>query len=85
MASTEQACRLTTKDNPYNPFTDFLKWNQFDVLKGYNSCEYLARIAQTSDSNSDAENNEIINNAIDEIINLDFLNVGYKKVSPIET
>lgn len=80
-----QACRLTTIDNPYNPFDDFLKWNQFDVLHEYNSCEYLARVAQTSDSNSDQENNEIINNAIDEIIKFDFLNVGYKKVEPKET
>ena len=76
-----QANRLTTVDNPYNPFTEFTNWFQFDVLNGYNSCEYLARIAETSDTNSDEENNIAINKAIDEIIELDFMQL-YKKVSP---
>lgn len=70
---------LTTIDNPYNPFDDFNSWFLFDVEKGYNSCSYLARIAKTSDSLTDEQNQEIINDAIDEIIKYDFLNI-YKKV-----
>lgn len=72
-------CRLTTIDNPYDPFTQFNSWFLFDVEKGYNTCEYLARIAKTSDSFTEEENNEETEKAIDEIIKYDFLNI-YKKV-----
>jgi len=71
--------RLTTVDNPYDPFTQFDKWNQFDMQKGYNSCSYLARIARVSEELTEKENNKQIERAIDEIISLDFMNI-YKKV-----
>ena len=71
---------LTTIDNPFNPFEDFDSWLQFDIEKGYYSCSYLARIAKTSDQLSDYENDLEIERAIDEIIELDFMNI-YKKVS----
>jgi len=70
---------LTTKDNPYNPFTSFTQWFLFDVEKGYNSCSYLGRIARTSEQLSDKENDKEIERAIDEIIANDFLQI-YKKV-----
>ncbi|MDO4292076.1 MAG: hypothetical protein Q4C65_02485 [Eubacteriales bacterium] len=73
------ACALTTKDNPYDPFEQFTSWFLFDVEHGYNSCGYLGRIARTSDQLSDEENNEEIERAIDEIIKYDFMNM-YKKV-----
>ena len=72
-------CRITTKDNPYDPFEDFEHWFLFDVEKGYNSCNYLSRVAQTSEKFSDEENNEAISLAIDEIIKHDPLNI-YEKV-----
>lgn len=72
-------CRITTFDNPYDPFTDFEHWFLFDVEKGYNSCGYLARIAKTSSQLSDEENFKEIERAIDEIIKYDFRNI-YKKV-----
>lgn len=70
---------LTTIDNPFNPFKDFESWFLFDNEKGYNSCDYLARIAKTSDSLSDEENDEEIERAIDEIVKHDFMNI-YTKV-----
>ena len=70
---------LTTIDNPFDPFDQFDSWINFDMEKGYNSCSYLARIAFTSDSLSDAENEQEIERAIDEIIRYDFMNI-YKKV-----
>lgn len=71
---------LTTVDNPYSPFTQFNQWFFFDVEKGYNTCSYLARIAKTSDSLSEEENEAEIERAIDEIIKFDFRNI-YKKVT----
>lgn len=71
-------CALTTIDNPYNPFTQFIDWFMFDVTKGYNSCGYLARLAKTSDQLSDRENDEEIERAIDDIVSLDFRNIYFK-------
>lgn len=71
--------RLTTFDNPYDPFDQFEQWFLYDEEKGYHTCGYLGRIARTSDSLSEQENNEEVERAIDEIIKYDFLNV-YKKV-----
>lgn len=71
---------LTTFDNPYDPFDDFVKWFLFDVEKGYNTCSYLARIARSSEEFSVVEDKEETERAIDEIINHDFLNI-YRKVT----
>lgn len=71
---------LTTIDNPFDPFEQFDSWFLFDVEKGYNSCDYLGRIAKTSEQLSDDENNEEIERAIDEIIKYDFTNM-FKKIS----
>ena len=71
---------LTTIDNPFDPFEQFDSWFLFDVEKGYNSCDYLGRIAKTSEQLSDEENNKEIERAIDEIIKYDFTNT-FKKVS----
>lgn len=73
---------LTTFDNPFDPFEQFSDWFRFDVDKGYYSCDYLARIAKTSEQFSDQENDEEIERAIDEIIKHDFLNI-YKKVKRV--
>ena len=73
-------CMLTTIDNPFDPFTNYDSWLNFDLEKGYNSCAYLARIARTSDQFTDEENVEEIERAINEIIKYDALNI-YKKVT----
>lgn len=70
---------LTTSDNPFNPFNNFDAWFNFDVQQGYNSCQYLARVANTSDSLTDSENSLIIEKAIDEIISLDPFKI-FKKI-----
>lgn len=69
---------LTTIDNPFNPFSQFDEWLQFDISKGHYSLGYLGRIAKTSEQLSDEENNNEIERAIDEIIDYDFLKI-YKK------
>ena len=76
---TNKAIMLTTVDNPYNPFTQFDNWFRFDIDKGYNTCDYLGRIAKTSDEFTDEEYDQAVENAIDEIIRYDFRKI-YKKV-----
>lgn len=71
--------RITTRDNPYDPFKRFEEWFIYDVSKGYNSCAYLARIARTSDALSDEENAKEVERAIDEIIKYDITGM-YRKV-----
>lgn len=71
---------VTTVDNPFNPFTEFDEWYRFDRDHGYNTCEYLARIALTSDELSDEANAQAINDAVDEIVRLN-INGMYKKVT----
>lgn len=58
-------CALTTIDNPFNPFEQFVPWFLFDEEKGYHSCAYLGRIARTSDQLTDAENDLEVERAID--------------------
>lgn len=70
---------LTTVDNPYDPFEQFTLWHLFDIEKGYQTCERLARIAKFTDDMSQQEEADENERAIDEIIEHDFLNI-YKKV-----
>lgn len=72
-------CKLTTFDNPFDPFEQFTSWFMFDVEKGYDSCSRLMRIAQISDDMTEEEADSEIERAIDEIIKYDFTNT-YKKV-----
>lgn len=72
---------LTTFDNPFDPFNQFVEWFLYDIEKGYNTCGYIARIARTSEQLSEEDNNLEIERAIDEIIKYDALNI-YKKVQP---
>lgn len=72
-------CTLTTFDNPYDPFKNFVEWFMFDVEKGYNTCSYLGRIAVITDDMTEKEVDAEIERACDEIIKYDFLNI-YKKV-----
>lgn len=72
-------CRLTTFDNPFDPFKQFTSWLLFDNEKGYNTCGKLDRISNYSDEMTEIEIDEEHERAIDEIIEHDFLNI-YKKV-----
>ena len=70
---------LTTIDNPFDPFTQWDEWKRFDEDMQYYTCEYLARIAKTSDDLSDADDESAIEDAINEIVSLNILGV-YRKV-----
>lgn len=70
---------LTTTDNPYNPFTQFDLWFQFDISKGYDTCAFIDRVANTSDELTDKENDKEIENAMKEIAKENVLGI-YKLV-----
>jgi hypothetical protein len=59
---------LTTVDNPFNPFTEWDEWYQFDTHQGYNTPAFLARIVKLSPDLPEPEQIAIINQAIDEIV-----------------
>lgn len=59
---------LTTLDNPYDPFTQFDEWFNFDTMKGYNSCSLLDRIIENSVVEFSFNEDKKIEAAIDEIV-----------------
>ena len=71
---------LTTVDNPFDPFEQFDSWFMFDCEKGYNSYGKLMRLAEISEDMSSVEYNNAIENAIDRLIEIDFLDI-FKKIT----
>lgn len=63
---------LTTLDNPYNPFTQYDEWYALDRYLGHYTPEYLARVAIVSDGLSPADQQLAIEDAIAEIVALNF-------------
>lgn len=76
----EKVYMLTTVDNPYNPFTQWDLWYNFDQHAQHYSCEYLDRVSDTSDGFTEAETIRELNRAIDWIVKNDPLNI-YRKVT----
>lgn len=66
---------LTTKDNPFNPFTHWEEWFAYDYSLGYHTPSYLARVTRTSDELSEADQDAAINDAIDEILQENILGI----------
>lgn len=81
----ETMSMLTTIDNPFDPFEEFDSWFDYDSRNGYNSCGLLARFAETSKVYSEDENNDMIEEAIDEIIKTNPLQIYMKVTKEIET
>ena len=79
-AASAQLHMLTTIDNPFNPFTDYDRWDAYDRDMGYDTSSFLARIAITSSELSEADQDVALENAIDEIVRENVLGL-YTKVS----
>lgn len=73
-------CAITTTDNPYDPFTNFDAWLEYDTRNEYFSCNILARLVNLTDDMTERETDEAIEAAIDRIIDSDPTNL-YKKVT----
>jgi hypothetical protein len=61
---------LTTVDNPYDPFTEYEEWLQFDQLHGYNTNGLLARFVSNSHQLSDADYDQAIEDGMQEVVDL---------------
>ena len=77
--------RITSSDNPYDPFTHWEQWLLFDVNAGYNTCGRLASVTFISESMSDLELYEEVESGINILIGTGCINkegliVEYKKV-----
>ena len=71
---------LTTKDNPFDPFTEWNEWYAYDLRLGHGTAAYLARVVRTSDELSEVDQYTAIDDAMDEIVS-ENLNGMFIKVS----
>ena len=70
---------LTTKDNPFDPFDEFEDWKKFDEQNGYFTLNLVARLCRDSDEMTEEMQNDMCNQAIDDI--LKYVQTGfYEKV-----
>lgn len=75
---------LSTTDNPYNPITDFDRWDNYDRQQGYGTSEYLARVTRTTHDFGDSIYIDDIERAIDEIVLLNLISWRVPGVSYIK-
>lgn len=74
---------LTTVDNPYDPWTRFDEWLAFDTMKGYHSLSFLDRVCSNSNELSEADQDHMIQLAIEEIVQENVSGM-WKKISKSE-
>ena len=74
--------RITTLDNPFNPFTQFEDWYNWDELHGHHTCGLIDRVAETSESFTQDLNDSIKEAAIDSL--MDLFPGQYRKISETE-
>ena len=58
---------ITTTDNPFDPFTQWDRWMNYDYQMGYNTCGKVAKLAACSDNLTDEENDARIDHAINDL------------------
>lgn len=75
---------VTTTDNPYDPFTEFREWYNFDVSHGYHTSSLVARLTVTSDNLSDLDQREAIDLVVDEIVSENVSGMFVKVTREIE-
>ena len=70
--------RLTTIDNPFNPFDEFDSWFNYDIEKGYYTSSKVARLCHTTPDMTQKEQSEEFERAIDRLIEIDPLDIYIK-------
>ena len=59
---------LSTTDNPFNPWTHYDQWFDWDTSRGYNTASYLATIVQLINANGRVSDDDALALAIDDIL-----------------
>lgn len=59
---------LSTTDNPFNPWTHYDQWFDWDTSRGYNTASYLATVVQLINANGRVSDDEALALAIDDIL-----------------
>jgi len=59
---------LTTVDNPFDPFTMFDEWLDYDTRMGYDTAAFLGRVANVSNDLSEPDQALAVQAAIDQIV-----------------
>lgn len=79
----ERVVMVTTIDNPFDYFTDFVNWLVFDNEKHYNTCNYLHNVIELlggiPEDATQVEEDLIIEAAVDSIVTQNPLGI-YKKI-----
>lgn len=66
-SNVDEEVMITTRDNPYNPFTQWRDWWAFDTGKGYNSWVLVAKEARIAPDEPDRLKRIQVNLVIDEL------------------
>ena len=61
-------CMITTYDNSFNPFDNFIAWYKEDMRLGHDTCGLLARTAQINAFSSDYLKEQAEEEAIDVLV-----------------
>ena len=80
----KERVHITTIDNPFNPFEDFAFWYDFDMEKGYCSCQRVARLANITDDMTDLEEEAEIERATKRLVEIDPLDVFQLYIIKVE-
>ena len=74
---------ITTSDNPYNPYTQFREWYNFDRMMGYNTLEYLGNKLRDVDVIKDEElRAQVVQEALDEMLDFNLYGNMVKAYPP---
>ena len=76
---------ISTYDNPYDPFENFLEWYRYDCDKGYGSCQILDRLTEVYEGMTEKEYQEEMERGIDKLVKADPLNIYIKVVREVPT
>lgn len=80
----KERVHITTIDNPFNPFEDFASWYDFDMEKGYCSCQRVARLANITDDMTDIEEEAEIERATKRLVEIDPLDIFQLYIIKVE-
>lgn len=75
---------LSLASNPFDPFTEYNSWSQFDRSEGFDTAGLLARLVSTSEALSEADQELAVEQAIDSLIANPSFRGLYKKVEKKE-